>query len=169
LIKPELPQNWPAPDEYLIELGRISALWGSLESNVNIAISKLAGYEETLDWRAATLTVHSNFKQRVDILSTLCDELQYEYPHISAYKIVIAKIKKVQTRRNRYAHNAIYFNEETGKVETSFMSARGKLKITIEEVNIDDLKAISADIHEVMLDLHHLITQVRYSPVWKRK
>jgi hypothetical protein len=48
--------------------------------------SKLAGYEETIDWRAAVLTAHSSFMQRVDILSTLCDELQKQFPHLSSYK-----------------------------------------------------------------------------------
>jgi len=84
VTKYNLPNNWPAPNQHLIELGRIMALWGILESNVNLAISKLAGYEAIMDWRAAILTAHSNFNQRVDILATLCDELQKDFKHLSA-------------------------------------------------------------------------------------
>lgn len=152
----------------MVELGRITALFGNLESNVNLSISKLAGYEGTLDWRASVLTAHSNFKQRVDILSTLCDELQHEYVHLSGYKKVVEKIKKVQIKRNKYSHNSIYLNEETGKVITCSLSARGKLKTNVEVVQLKELRQISAQIHEVMLDLHHLITKVRYPPMWER-
>lgn len=145
------------------------ALWGSLESNVNIAISKLAGYKATMDWRAAVLTVHSNFNQRVNILATLCDELQKEFKHLSEYKPVIDKIRKVQAQRNRYAHNSIFLNEESNKVETASMTARGKLKTKIEEISINDLKQVSADIHMAMLSLHKLITQKEYLPIWERE
>lgn len=164
-----LPENWPLPEAYLLEMGRIFALWGSLESSINLAISKLAGYEGTLDWRAAVLTAHSNFQQRVDVLTTFCEQLQHDYQHLSEYKSVVEKIRKVQMRRNQYAHSSIYLNEESGKVQTSSLSARGKLKTKIQEVNLEELKQVSADIHEAMLDIHHLITQVRYLPIWNRK
>ena len=32
--------GWPLPDEYLIEVGRIAALWASLEVFLNICIGK---------------------------------------------------------------------------------------------------------------------------------
>ncbi len=159
------PENWPAPQEYLIELGRLFALWGSLESSLVLAISKLAGYEETVDWRAAVLTAHSSFMQRVDILATLCNELQSEYSHLSDYNKVVGRIKTVQSQRNKYAHNSIILDEESGKVITSSLKARGKLKTNIEEVKLSDLKLVCAEIHEVILDLHHLVTQVRYPPM----
>jgi hypothetical protein len=164
----KFPENWPAPKEYLVELGRLFALWGGLESSLILAISKLAGYEETMDWRAAVLTAHSSFMQRVDILATLCDELQSEFPHLSDYKKVVERIKSIQVQRNKYAHNSIILDENSGKVVTSSLKARGKLKTKIEEIKLDDLKQICADIHETMLDLHHLITQARYPPMWER-
>ena len=169
MSKYDFPNNWPAPNEYLIEMGRIMSLWGCLESNINLAISKLAGYEATMDWRAAVLTAHSNFNQRVDILATLCDELQKEFEHLSKYKPVIDKIRKVQAQRNKYAHNSIFLNEESQKVETASMTARGKLKTKIEQVSIDDLRQVSADIHMAMLALHKLITQKEYPPIWERE
>jgi len=56
---------------------------------------------------------------------------------------VIKKIRKVQTQRNRYAHNSIFLNEESNKVETTSMTARGKLKTKVIEVSIDDLKQVT--------------------------
>lgn len=168
MIRHNLPQDWPLPTAYMIELGRIFVLWGSLESAVNLAISKLAGYEGTLDWRVAVMTAHSNFKQKIDIIATLCDELQHQYSHLSNYKPVINKIRKVQTQRNNYAHNCPFFNQENGKIETASMSARGSLKTIIQEIKLEDLKDLNADIHEAMIDLHQLVTQVRYPPIWER-
>lgn len=164
----KFPANWPAPEKYLIELGRILSLWGTLESNVNIAISQLAGYQKILDWRAAVLTAHSNFKQRIDIFSTLCDQLQHEHPHLSNYKKVVNRIVKIQKMRNKYAHNSMTWNEEKSRVEIGSMSARGKLKTNIEEVKVEDLKSVSAQIHETMLELHYIITGVRHPPLWER-
>lgn len=166
--KIDLPDNWPAPKEYLLELGRISALWGSLENSINLAISKLAGYKAIYDFRAAILTAHANFKQRVDILGALCDQLKEEYPHLKSHDKVIALIVKAQSKRNKYMHNGIYYNEETQQVETTSLSARGKLKIAIEAVTLADLIEISAAIHEAMCALHGLVTQKQINPIWER-
>jgi len=164
----ELPQDWPLPTEYLVELGRVFALWGSLESSMNLAISKLAGFSETLDWRALVLTAHSNFQQRVDVVATLCSELQHEYPHLKDYEAVITAIRKVQKKRNIFAHNSLFLNEDSGRVETASMTARGALKTDVRPVHVHELKELNAQIHQTLLDLHHLITQVRYPPIWER-
>lgn len=167
MAKYKLPDNWPVPNEYLLELGRISMLFGLLESQVNVSISKLSGYDSALDWRSAVSTAHANFKQRVDILETLCHELHDEYPALVGYEAVIKNIKSVQNGRNKYAHNTMGFNENSGNVELSSLSARGKLKPKIENVSIHDLRDLVAKIHQTQLDLHHLITGARYDPVWE--
>lgn len=101
----EFPENFPAPDEHLLELGRITALWGSLEKSVNTAINYLSGIQPEARWRVSVLTAHSNFKQRVDIIETLCNELQGTYPNLSMYPETIKLIIKAQGMRNNYLHN----------------------------------------------------------------
>jgi len=162
------PDNFPAPDEYLLELGRITALWGSLESSIDLAISKLSGFGESSNWRFHVLIAHSNFKQRVDILETLCHGLQDDHPHLKKYKQTIKLIIQVQSKRNYYLHNGVFLNEENGKVYTSNLSARGKLKTDIKEVSVKDLRTVSENIHLTLLSIHELITQVKYNPVWER-
>ena len=54
-------QDWPLSDAYLIELGRITALWSSLEGLVNICIGKLAGYDTIEDVRPFILVNHGYF------------------------------------------------------------------------------------------------------------
>lgn len=164
----EFPDNWPAPNQYLLELGRMTTIWGTLESAINVAISKLAGYSRPLDFRALVVVAHSNFQQRVDIVSTLCEQLAPEYPNLATYRQVIAKIEAAQKARNKYAHNAVVTNEETGEVQVSFVSARGKLKTTIETVHLADIKEATAKIHEAMCELHTLITECEIKPLWDR-
>jgi hypothetical protein len=168
MIKKELPDDWPAPNEHLLELGRISALWGSLENSVNLAISKFAGYQAIYDFRAAIMTAHANFKQRVDMLGALCDQLKDDCPHLQSHEKVISLIINAQTKRNKYMHNGIYYNEETKRVEIATLTARGKLKTTIDAVTVADLQEVSATIHEAMCALHNLLTQKEIKPIWKR-
>jgi hypothetical protein len=160
--------NWPAPNQYLLELGRMTTIWATLESTVNLAIGKLAGYSTTADFRALILVAHSNFQQRVDIISSLCERLAPEYPQLASYKSVIAKVQLAQKERNKYAHNAIVTNEKTGQVNLSSMSARGTLKTTTEVVHVDHLKEATAKIHEAMCALHTLVTGREIKPLWER-
>ena len=160
--------NWPAPNDYLLELGRMTAVWGTLESAVNLAISKLAGYSMPLDVRALILVAHSNFQQRVDIISTLCEQLLSQYTDLAEYKAVIAKIEAAQNSRNKYAHNAIVTNDETGLVNVSFVSARGTLRTKTEVVRLEEIKEVTAKIHEAMCALHTLVTGHEIKPLWER-
>jgi len=146
----------------------MTAVWGTLESAVNVAISKLAGYESPLDFRALILVAHSNFQQRIHIIGALCEQLAPEYPRLASYKRVIEKIESAQKSRNKYAHNAVVTNDQTGQVEVSFASARGALKTSVEIVHLNDIKEVTAKIHEAMCALHSLVTGHEIKPMWER-
>lgn len=166
--KIEFPNDFPAPDDFLLELGRITALWGSLESSVNMTINYLSGIEKEEHWRVSILTAHSNFKQRVDMIETLCNELHKQFPKLKMYPETIKLIKSAQSKRNYFLHNGLFFNEESGKVETSSLQARGKLKTNIRTVELSELKGVSAKIHLSLLSLHKLLTDKTYPPVWEK-
>ncbi|NWO07248.1 MAG: hypothetical protein HLX50_16625 [Alteromonadaceae bacterium] len=163
-----LKDNWPLPNEFLIELGRISGLWGVLESTVNLCINKLAGYQDVYDYRAAIMLAHANFKQRADILETLLEQTSYEHHVLKGYEGVMKLISRAQKGRNKYMHNIMGFDAETGKVGLSSMSARGKLKTNVEVVPLQQLKEVSAAIHEATCALHSLVTQNEMKPIWDR-
>lgn len=166
---PTFESDWPAPNEYLLELGRVTTLWGTLESSVNIAISKFAGYEVILDYRAVIMVASSNFQQKIDIIGALCEQLAPQYPKVKNYKTVVAKLQSAQKARNKYAHNPITTDEETGKVMLSFASARGgSLKATVEEVKLHSIKEVTVKIHEAMCALHTLVTGKDVKPMWER-
>ncbi|WP_043319357.1 hypothetical protein [Microbulbifer sp. HZ11] len=163
------PENFPAPDEYLLELGRITALWGALESSVNNAINYLSGINREDHWRVSVLTAHSNFKQRVDIIKTLCNELQEMFPNLKMYQETAKLIEQAQKQRNHYLHNGLFYNDSINKVQTTKIEARGVLKTQVRNVSLSELKEVSAKIHVALLSLHQLITQKKYDPVWERE
>jgi hypothetical protein len=161
--------DWPAPNDYLLELGRMTSIWGSLESTVNVAISKFAGYDAPLDYRALIMVAHSNFQQRVDIISSLCEQLASQYPKLKGYKSAITKIQAAQKARNKFAHNGIFTNEDTGEVTLSYATARGSLKTYVEVVKIEDIRNATAKIHEATCALHTLVTGKELKPLWERE
>ena len=167
-MKYDFPENFPAPDEYLLELGRVTALWGSLESSVNNAINYLSGIENQDHWRVSVLTAHSNFKQRVDVIQTLCHEMQEMFPNLSMYPETIKLIESAQKKRNHYLHNGLFFNKETNTVQTSSIQARGVLRTKVQNVSVSELKDVSAKIHLALLSIHELLTQKKYPPFWER-
>lgn len=164
----EFRGDWPMPDDFLLELGRMTAMWPSLENTVNISIGKLMGYKDLLDARVVIALAHSNFQQRVDILSSLCDQLSTDYPHLGKHQAVVKQIKSAQVGRNKYAHNGMSTDDD-GKVVVAFASARGVLKTTVEIVHLNDIKEVTAKIHEASCALHSLITQKYLAPIWESR
>lgn len=161
--------DWPLPDSYLIELGRLSALWASLESFLNVLIGKLAGFNEIADTTLFILVTHSSFPQRLDMLGALCEKLKDEHPHLSNHKDVIAKLRSAQSNRNKYAHNGVTFDSETNQYVLSQGSARGKVKFSVEAVTVDDIHKVSKEIHEAQLSLYELVLKRQITPVWNRE
>jgi len=151
------PSSWPLPDDFLIELGRVSALWGSLEQLLNLCIGKLAGFDIIKDPTPFILLIHSAFPQRLHMFGALCEQLQPHAPNLSYYKKVIAEIEAVQKKRNRFIHNGIALDPDTGKYLLSEASARGKLKFSLSPVKHQEINVISKEIQKAMKSLHHLV------------
>jgi hypothetical protein len=161
--------DWPISQEWLVELGRISALWASLESFVTITIGKLAGFDEFADPKPFILVAHSNFHQRLDMIGALCEHLLPIYPELEGYEKVISQLKTAKTKRNRFVHNGLHPSDTPGKMQTGRGSARGSLKFTVEEVDLADLKRTVIDINEASQALMNLVFKTDYIPKWRRE
>lgn len=161
-------ENWPLPNEFLLELGRLTSLWTSIEDQIIVSIGKLAGYDRLTDMRPFILVKHSSFQQKLDILSSLCEHLVGQFPRLRDYKKVISEIKAVQSSRNLYVHNSLVLNEDGKTVELVLGSARGKLKTSIEPVHLEDIQKVSLDISRTLRNLHRLITGQDRSPSWEK-
>src|SRR5260221_108403 len=107
--------RWPLPDAYLLELGRVSALWASLESFLNLCIGKLAGFNDINDPTWFILVTHSSFPQRLDILSSLCEHLVNSFPTLTDYKPVVDRLRHAQKLRNDFMHYGMH-QEDPGDV-----------------------------------------------------
>ena len=164
----KFPNGFPIPDEYLVELGRITALWGSLEAAVNMGIRKLSGMPKIDAWRVDILMAHSSFQQKVDIIQTLCEQLLPEYPGLKNYREAVTLVRSAQLLRNQYSHSGIA-PDENGEIRSTRLQARGKLKITMELVKVSDLREVSRKTHLALLALHELITGEKYAPIWERQ
>lgn len=161
--------DWPIPDNYLVEIGRVALLWAALEDLLNICIGKLAGFDKFLDERAYILLVHSSFPQRLDSFAALCDVLKDQFPNLQDYKEVVSKLKAAQKTRNRFMHNSMIFNEEAGRLEMATGSARGSLKTKIETVFVEDIKRANVEIDEAKRALYKLILQKDLPSLWERR
>lgn len=159
--------GWPAPDEYLAELGRLNALWSGFETFLNMCVAKLAGFQDFSEV-PFILIHHASLPQRIDMLGALCEYLIGKYPHLKSHRTVIGKIREAQKLRNNYAHNGIHFDQETQKVITSKGSARGQIKTSVTEIRIADLRRVSVAIDEANRALYALVLKVEISPAWER-
>ena len=160
--------GWPLPDEYLIELGRISVVWAGLETFLNLFIGKLAGFNELADPKPFILVNHSSFPQKLDMLGALCEQLVSDHPHLANYKDVISRLSLAQKLRNKFAHHSMALNSQTRKVEMAVGSARGSLKVSVEQFEIEDIRRATISIDEAQAALYKLVLQRDLGPVWHR-
>jgi hypothetical protein len=159
--------DWPLPEAYLAELGRLSALWSIREAQLDICLGKVAGFDDVSDPRPFILLKHSSFPQKLDSLAALCEQLAPRLPNLAGHAAMLGRLRSAQTLRNRFAHNGMSMNSSTGRVEMTVGSARGKLKTRVEAVTIADIRRASMEVHCAMLDLHALVTGKAYPPRWE--
>ena len=160
--------NWPLPDAYLGELGRLSALWCSLEGQLDICLGKVVGFADLSDPRPFIMLKHSSVPQKLDALAALCEQFSSQVPTLAEYASTVSRLRTAQRLRNRFAHNGMAVNPATGRVEMAIGSARGKLKTSVEPVSLADIRRASMEVHTAMLDLHALATGKRYKRKWER-
>lgn len=160
--------GWPLTDDFLVELGRVTALWGHLESCLEMCIEKLAGFKEFPDPTPFILLAHTNFPQRLDMLGALCEHLSPMNPNLNGYQQVISSLRNAQKLRNRFTHNGMSFDEVSGDVSMAVGSARGTLKVSTETMKLTDLRKVSMAIHQASLDLYALVLKRKMPPIWQR-
>lgn len=160
--------NWPQPDEFALEVGRIMGLWANLEDLLGQFIGKLAGFDEFADRKALILTAHSSFPQKLQMFETLCEMLQEQYQHLQTYKITLSKIRSAQTERNKYAHNGMFFDVNSKNVKMTSVSARGKLRLEVNVVTVQQLRRVLMKINEATISLYNLVLNTSHPCYWNR-
>lgn len=157
---PKFRNDWPIPAEYMLELGRLSCVWATLEGQLNLFIGKLAGFNDLNDATPFILTAHASFPQRLDMLGALCAHLSPAYPNLNEHGDVVSKMKAAQALRNRFIHNGIAPGEMNDQFVLVHGSARGKLKANVTPITPDDIRAATAKVNEAARALYKLVLGV---------
>lgn len=158
----DMKQNYPLPDAYLIELGRLVALSAQLEQQLNILIGKLAGFDELSDPTAFIMINHSSIPQKLDVLSTLCEERLKDFPHLYSYKDIVGSVKGAMALRNKFTHGSIGYADDGVSCVMMSASARGKLKVNIVPVEPNEIRSASKSIQKAIVDLMNLVLNTNY-------
>jgi len=151
--------DWPLPDSYLLEIGRVAALWVHLESLLNLCICKLAGFDNLDDPEAFSLVNNKSFSQRIDIFSALCKQSFQEYPNPNEYKGAVYRLQEAQKLSNDFIHYGMVVNPESGSVEME----KGTAKVG---VSIFDLRRAYMHIHIGYRELYELELTQDIFPYW---
>jgi len=142
------------PDAYLIGIGKVCVQWGNLEAVMELVLVKLSGMD-LWDARSKIMLNHMAWPMRMDIFKSLADQLMADHPRLKEYQTVASHLKKAQEGRNRVVHS--HWGFEDGKVTAARASARGKLKLSLEEITIEELDGILRDINVATAALYNLV------------
>jgi len=146
------------PDEYLTEIGRVTTRWAMLESVVDLCLTRLAG-KDILDARSAIIFNHMAFPMKLDVMGALVSELLPNYPELSGFPTVHQLLKQAQEKRNSIAHSKWGTDEQTGKVQISRLTARGKLKTSITPISVSEIRTAADLIEKAAHDLYVLVVK----------
>jgi hypothetical protein len=131
------------PEPYLTAIGMVCVNWGMLEAAVDLTIEKLAGFD-IYDSRGAIVMAHMTWALKMDIIEALVNALLQDHPHLAKLDVVKPLLKKAQEGRNRIVHG--HWGEDNRKIHKLRVTARAKLRIRMDEIVIEDIEAIAADI-----------------------
>jgi hypothetical protein len=161
-------QGWPLPDDVLIELGRVMALWSSLENLLNLCLGQLAGFNALNDPKPFILVTHSTFPQRLDMLGALCEHLAADYPQLADYETTISALRAAQKQRNKFAHNSPVLDEVTGEIILPLARPRGSLKTSTNKIKIADIRRAAIEVDKASCSLYKLVLKRDIPPAEER-
>ena len=150
--------GWPLPDKFLVELGRVAAIWSALEAQLDVCIGKLAGYNDLDDPRPFILVKHSSFPQKLDVLGAMCVHLLPKHPQLQGHVRVVGQLEAARTARSRLMHNSVGYDAVTDKMTIAIGTARRKLKARVDRVDVTEIRTVAIQIQDAMKALHTLVT-----------
>jgi hypothetical protein len=143
------------PDNFLIAIGRVTVQWNLLEAMLEMMLGKLAGMDVLADARAKIMVNHMTWPLKIDIFGSICNELVDDYPRLKGYRSTLELLNKAQQGRNRIVH--ALWGYEGGKVTINRATARGKLKVQMEEISVEQIDAVFREINAANAALYNLV------------
>jgi hypothetical protein len=159
-----MPEDNGFPEEYCTAIGEVVFRWNSLEFLINIFLIHLLG-KDIGDPRSHVIFAHMAFPQKLDVLSSLCEEVKKKrgFAKLKKYKeTVLPLIKKAQAGRNWVIHSD--WGAADGKVRRGSITARGSFKYSSTVTTLKEIEAVNQSIEEARGVLAALV-----KPAWNKQ
>ncbi len=142
------------PDDYLIEIGKVSVQWSMLEMVFDLCSIKLAGMDAD-EARAMAVFAHMPFQMKLDVFGAMVDSLQTNYPRLKSYAEVLSLVRQAQSARNKIIHAR--WSHKNGVVTIGRMTARGKVKTSIDTISLDEIRSATELIGKASVQVWKLV------------
>jgi hypothetical protein len=129
------------PEPFLTAIGKVCVSFALMESIVELSISKLSDLDFLKNPKGTILLAHMSWPQRMDILSSLIGYLKDEYPRLNGWPEVQTLLRDAAEGRNRVVHARWAYLD--GKVRILRLSARGKLKMSNDVVEVAEIEDVN--------------------------
>lgn len=142
--KTKLP---PLSDQFLREIGLITAYWSALEIQLELAILE---YQEIDPSVGLVITSHLGGSAKIELLRTFNYEGAFEPKSTKKdVNLLFDSVLEAYKRRNEVAHHLWVATEDPEVAKRKSVEARGKLRVIDERVHISDLRSIAKKIRDV--------------------
>ena len=137
--------DWPIDSTFMTELGRIASPWAVTEELLNIGLARFTGFEIS-DPRRFVLFEHISANAKAQALETLF-RLEHGNELGPSLQDAIRQLNIAKGSRNRFMHNPLVMDEDSGQYVVTQASARGNLKLSVSTVDLRTLREVAIQIH----------------------
>jgi hypothetical protein len=153
------PNNLPA--EFLQAIGLVTAASAQTESIVQKFIGGLLGIDEI---ETIALTTHMSAPQKDQVARALIELNGTSAAIVDHVDDLLDAIADAAERRNVLVHNSFARHPETGEVFSIRFKARGSLQVSLQPIDIEQIKKDAAFIYKVGIDLMRFIAAFDVRP-----
>lgn len=156
-----LSKSTAVADEFLVEIGRITAHFALLERDLIELTHKLMSIPENM---ARTVTAELSFRGLQQLAASLLKE---RLPAQSqAFEVILKRVSKCEEKRNAVAHSLwgaglVKRDGHYTVVRTKFSAKQKKgLNFVRQEMTSQDLRAIAEEISVAAFDVEHFSSSI---------
>ncbi len=133
------------PDDYLMEIGRVSSHWSHFEMVLQMCMVLVLGKKQN-DFRAHAVFIHMSYPQQADVLGAMISGLNPPdgYPSSRYRQEILPLLNDAASRRNAVLHSR--WGVIDGVVTRLDVKARGSIKLTQFATSIKDVEDASESI-----------------------
>lgn len=150
-------KDWPAPEAYLVEVGRIALVWRRLETFVCNSVANLAGLENLEDPKMYSVFADRNFQENLALLERLCQQQLPQMPNLSSYQSVLEKLSRAELDKNYYMNGSMRSDQIEGGVEMTVWADELTGKTTSVPVRLSELKKVVLSLDDAQHELYKLV------------